>query len=179
MELISATTVARPKEEVYDLWRAFDRFSTFMTHLDSVTTTDATHSHWVATAPFGKTVEWDAEMTEDEPGSRIAWHSLEGSQITNEGEVWFVDAPGDRGTEVRARIRYDIPAGPLGAAVAKYFGEEPHQQLDDDMRRFKQVMETGEVVRSEGAPGGKQARKEFPQHAAQPLTKEELAEVNA
>jgi uncharacterized membrane protein len=76
-------------------------------------------------------------------------------------------------------LSYDVPAGPLGRAVAKYFGEEPHQQLDDDLRRFKQVLETGEVVRSDGAPGGKRARQEFPQHPAQPLSDDELAEVRS
>ena len=88
-------------------------------------------------------------------------------------------APGNRGTEVRVTLSYDVPAGPLGRAVAKYFGEEPHQQLDDDLRRFKQVVETGEVVRSDGAPGGKRARQEFPQHPARPLSDEELAEVRS
>jgi hypothetical protein len=86
-----------------------------------------------------------------------------------------VAAPDGVSTEVHVLLVYDIPGGALGKAVAKYFGEEPHQQLDDDLRRLKQVLETGEVVRSEGAPWGKRARKEFPQRPAQPLTPEELA----
>jgi uncharacterized membrane protein len=96
--------------------------------------------------------------------------------IRNEGAVRFVPAPGGRGTEVHVTLRYEMPGGKLGQAVARYFGEDPHQQLDDDLRRFKQVAETGEVVRSEGAPGGKRARQEFPQHPAQPLTRDEIAQ---
>ena len=129
-------------------------------------------------------MEWEAETTLDEAGGGIGWHSVGDSDVQNSGEVLFVPAPGNRGTEVRGTevrvtLSYDVPAGPLGRAVAKYFGEEPHQQLDDDLRRFKQVVETGEVVRSDGAPGGKRARQEFPQHPAQPLSDEELAEVRS
>ena len=85
----------------------------------------------------------------------------------------FVPAPGGRGTEVHVKLRYAVPGGKLGETVARYFGEDPRQQLDDDLRRFKQVAETGEVVRSEGAPGGKRARREFPQHPARPLSDDE------
>jgi uncharacterized membrane protein len=91
--------------------------------------------------------------------------------------VWFIPAPDGESTEVHVLLAYDIPGGKLGTAVAKYFGEEPGQQLDDDLRRLKQVMEAGEVVRSDGAPGGKRARREFPQRPAQPLTAEERQEV--
>jgi uncharacterized membrane protein len=105
-----------------------------------------------------QTVEWEAETTLDEGGRRIAWRSVGDADVQNSGQVLFVRAPGNRGNEVHVALTYDVPAGPLGRAVATYFGEEPHQQLDDDLRRFKQVLETGEVVRSDGAPGGKRAR---------------------
>ena len=95
--------------------------------------------------------------------------------MPNAGTVWFVPAPDGVSTEVHVVLGYDIPGGTVGKAVAKYFGEEPHQQLDDDLRRLKQVLETGEVVRSDGAPWGKRARKEFPQRPAQPLSDSELA----
>jgi uncharacterized membrane protein len=179
MELTSTTTVLRPQEEVYALWRDLSRLPTFMVHLDEVRETGPGRSHWRASAPFGQTVEWDAETTVDEAGRGISWRSVGDADIQNAGEVLFVPAPGNRGTEVRVTLSYDVPAGPLGRAVAKYFGEEPHQQLDDDLRRFKQVIETGEVVRSDGAPGGKRARHEFPQHPARPLSDDELAEVRA
>jgi uncharacterized membrane protein len=176
MELTATTTIGKSTQEVYDFWRQFDRLPTFMAHLDEVRMTGEGRSHWQASAPFGRTVEWDAETIEDVPGERIRWRSIEGADVPNEGTVEFRSAPGDRGTELHVRLSYDIPGGKLGKAVARYFGEEPHQQLDDDLRRLKQVLETGEVVRSDGAPGGKRARQEFPQHPAQPLSADELAE---
>lgn len=178
LELNSTVTVGKSPDEAYEFWQRLDRLPEFMTHLDEVRVTGPGTSHWTATAPFGRTVEWDAETTEDIPGQRIAWRSLEGADIANSGEVRFLPAPGGRGTEVHVRLRYDLPAGALGKAAARWFGEEPHQQLDDDLRRLKQVMETGEVMRSEGAPGGKRARSEFPQHPARPLSEEELKELS-
>ena len=177
MLLIGSITIARPPSEVYAVLSDFERLPGFMAHLDEVRRLGGSTSRWTASAPFGRQVTWDAETTEAVPGRRLAWRSLDGADIANRGEVTFDEAPGGRGTELRVRLEYDVPAGPLGAAVARFFGEEPHQQVDDDLRRLKQVIETGEVVRSEGAPGGKRARHEFPQHPAQPLTREELAEL--
>jgi len=179
MELTATTTVRRPPEEVYDFWSGFDRFPTFMAHVDEVQKTGPRTSHWKVSAPFDREVEWDAETTAEEPGSRLAWSSTEGADVANSGEVRFVPAPGDQGTEVHVTLSYDAPGGELGKLMAKYFGEDPSQHLDDDLRRFKQVIETGEVVRSEGAPWGKRARQEFPQHAAQPLSEVELKELMA
>lgn len=173
----ATTTVGTSPDEAYEHWHRFERLPSFMTHLEEVRVTGPRTSHWKASAPFGKTVEWDAEITQDVPGRLIAWRSADGADIDNSGEVRFTPAPGRRGTEIRATLRYALPAGPLGKAVAQWFGEEPHQQLDDDLRRFKQVVETGEVVRSEGAPGGKRARGEFPQRPARPLTEAEAAEL--
>jgi uncharacterized membrane protein len=178
-DLTAATTVGCTPRETYDLWRRLENLPTFMAHLDEVRMTGQSTSHWRASAPFGQTVEWDAGITDDVPGERIAWRSLDGSDVGHEGEVRFVPAPGGRGTEVHVAMRYTMPGGRLGKAVARYFGEDPRQALDDDLRRFKQVAETGEVVRSEGAPGGKRARREFPQHPARPLTPEEVEEVRS
>lgn len=178
-ELAAAVTVAKSPREAYDLWRRLDNLPSFMAHLDEVRTTGRDTSHWRATAPFGQSIEWDAQISDDVPGERIAWRSVEGAGIDNSGDVRFRPAPGGRGTEIHLRLRYAMPAGRIGAALARYFGEDPHQQLDDDLRRFKQVAETGEVVRSEGAPEGKRARREFPQHPAQPLSREELEEVRS
>lgn len=179
MELTSTTTVTRPPEEVYAFWRQFDRFPTFMAHVDQVRETGERRSHWSASAPFGKSIEWDAETTEDVPAQCIAWRSLDGADVPNSGEVRLVPAPGGHGTEVHVTLKYEMPGGALAKAAAKYFGEEPSQQLDDDLRRFKQVLETGEVIRSDGAPRGKQAREEFPQHPAHPLSDEEFEEALA
>jgi uncharacterized membrane protein len=179
VELAAATTLTTSARETYDLWRRLESLPRFMAHLDEVSTTGLGISHWRASAPFGRTVEWDAQITQDVPGERIAWRSVDGAAIATEGEMRFLPAPGGRGSEVHLRMRYSMPGGRLGEAVARYFGEDPHQQVDDDLRRFKQIAETGEVVRSEGAPGGKRARREFPQHPARPLSAEELAEVRS
>jgi uncharacterized membrane protein len=177
VEITSAITVRRPVQELYAFWRRLENLPTFMIHLDEVRDLGGTKSHWRATAPFGKTVQWDAEIVDDLPGERISWRSSEGADVDNSGSVRFLPAPGDQGTEVFVEIRYTMPTKALGSAVARYFGEDPRQHLDDDLRRFKQVCETGEVVRSEGAPRGKKSREEFPQHPAQPLTAEELDEI--
>ncbi|MGS0684624.1 SRPBCC family protein [Nakamurella sp. GG22] len=177
MELHSTTTVTRPAEEVYDFWRRFDRLPSFMAHVEDVRITGDRTTHWKASAPFGDDVQWDAETTEDIPGQSIAWRSIDGADVPNSGVVRFLPAPGARGTEVHVMLTFDPPGGGLGRAVARYFGEDPSQQLDDDLRWFKQVLETGEVVRSDGAPWGKRARREFPQHPARPLTDEERKEV--
>jgi uncharacterized membrane protein len=177
MELTAATTVTGSPDEVYGLWSDLEGLPEFMAHLDEVRVTGPRTSHWRASAPFGTSVEWDARITEDVPGRLIAWQSADGAGVDNSGEVRFVPAPGDRGTEIRVTLRYGLPGGELGKAAARYFGAEPHQQLDDDLRRFKQIAETGEIVRSDGAPLGKRARGEFPQHPARPLTEGELKEA--
>ncbi len=174
MELTATTTIRKPARDVYAFWRDLENLPTFMAHLEQVRATGDRTSHWSAAAPFGKNVEWDAEITDEEPGEKIAWRSTGDADVPNAGTVRFVPAPDGVSTEVHVVLVYDIPGGTVGKAVAKYFGEEPHQQLDDDLRRLKQVLETGEVVRSDGAPWGKRARKEFPQRPAQPLSDAEL-----
>jgi uncharacterized membrane protein len=153
LHVIKSTTINRPRPEVYAFWRDLQHLPTFMIHLEAVTPSGDTRSHWVAKVPGGR-VEWDAEIIEDREDELIAWRSLEGSEVPNGGSVRFTDAPGDRGTEVHVDLHYDPPAGSVGAMVAKLFGEEPSQQLRDDLRRFKQVMETGELVRSDGSLEG-------------------------
>jgi len=180
MHVTATTTINKPPAEVYSFWKELEHLPDFMAHVDAVHKSGNGSSHWAVSAPFGRTVEWDAETVDDLPERRIAWRSVPGADIDNEGAVDFVPAPGGRGTEVHVSIGYSVPAGKLGEAIARYFGEDPHQQLDDDLRRLKQILETGEVVRSDGAPGGKRARREFPQHPAQPLTDDEYAkEVSA
>lgn len=174
MQITKTTTIGKDPDEVYSFWRRLEQLPSFMSHLNRVTMTGEATSHWVASAPLGRTVEWDAQIIEDTPGKKLAWCSLPGSDVTNEGTVTFALAPGNRGTEVTVWLQYQLPAGQLGAAVAKLFGEDPPQQLDDDLRRLKQILETGEIVRSDGAPGGKRAMSQRP---AQPLTRAELAEV--
>jgi uncharacterized membrane protein len=176
LTLTGSTTVRRRPSDLYAYWHRFENLPTFMTHLDEVRTTGDRTSTWRATAPFDTTVEWQAEVTEDTPDQKISWRSVGDADVPNEGSVWFVPAPDGESTEVHVTIGYDLPGGKLAKAAAKFFGEAPDQQLDDDLRRFKQVMEAGEVVRSDGAPWGKRAGKEFPQRPAQPLSDEEYRE---
>lgn len=154
-------TIARSASELYEFWRDFERLPQFMQHVEAIMPLDKTHSHWVVLAPAGRTVEWDSEIVEDQPGERIVWRSLPGGDISHGGEVVFRPAPGERGTEVSVTLHYKPPGGKLGTIVAKLFGEEPSQQLDEDLYRFKQIMETGSVPTTEGQPvGGKQLARE-------------------
>lgn len=149
VQVTRSITVNRPAEEVYAFWRDVANLPRFMRHLQSVRTLDARRSHWVAHAPAGMTVEWDAEIVEDRPGELIAWRSLPGADVDNTGSVSFRRAPGDRGTEVTVELAYSPPGGLVSSKLAKLFHEEPGQQVFDDLRAFKQVLETGEVVRSD------------------------------
>lgn len=147
-------TINRSPEEVYSYWKDFRNLPNFMYHLESVEVTGEGRSHWVASAPAGTTVEWDAEILEDRPNERIVWRSLPGADVDNAGIVEFERATGGRGTVVRVEMEYSPPGGVIGAGIAWMFGEEPKQQMSDDLRRFKQVIETGEIVRSEAALQG-------------------------
>jgi len=149
-----AVTIEKPVSELYAFWRDFSNLPRIMEHVESVTVQDSTHSHWVAKAPFGKTVEWDAEIINEIPNELIAWRSAENAQIPNAGTVTFQPAPTGRGTVVKVNLEYNPPAGILGAAVAKIWGEEPNQQVADDLRHFKNLMETGEIPTVAGQPQG-------------------------
>ena len=138
-----------PPEEVYKFWRNFQNLPRFMRHLQSVVDMGDGRSRWKAKGPAGMEVEWDATIIADIPGEVITWRSLEGSDVDNAGAVRFERATGGRGTIVKVNIEYNPIGGVIGATVAKLFGEEPEQQLDDDLRRFKQVLEVGEVVVSD------------------------------
>ena len=156
-----SVTVRKPIAEVYAFWRDFENFPQFMRHLETVTDIGDGRSHWVAKAPAGREVQWEAELTEDIENERISWRSVEGSDIYNAGSVEFMPAPGGRGTEIRVELEYDPPFGKLGSKVAMLFREEPGQQVQDDLRHFKQVMELGEIVISD-------ATRQRGMHAAAP-----------
>ena len=147
----NAITINRPPEEVYAFWRDLENLPRFMVHLESVRQLDDRRSYWKVRAPLGTTVEWTAEIVEDRPDELISWRSIEDAQVPNSGTVRFIRAPGGRGTEVHLELQYDPPAGAVGATIAKLFGREPSQQVDGDLRRFKQVLETGEVVHSDAS----------------------------
>ncbi len=139
-----SVVIDKPSAQVYAYWRKLDNLPHIMSHLESVTTLDERRSRWVAKAPLGTHVEWEAEIVNDKPGERIGWHSLPGATVDNAGSVQFESLPGG-GTRVHVALSYRPPAGPLGAAVAKIFGEEPSQQIADDLGRFKQAFESGSL----------------------------------
>jgi uncharacterized membrane protein len=141
-----SVTIDRPREELYSFWRDLRNLPRFMHNIHSVTIKDPIHSHWVIEAPGGKTVEWDSKITQDEAGRLIAWQSLEDASVRNSGKVEFLDSPDNRGTVVRVTLTYDPPAGAVGKLVARLFQKEPKVQARQDLRRFKQLMETGEIA---------------------------------
>jgi len=154
IRVVASTTVNKPREQVYRFWRQLENLPRFMSHLEKVEITGTRTSHWKAKAPAGLTVEWDAELTEDRAGELLAWRSLESADVPNQGRIRFVPAAGGRGTEIHVELQYDPPGGIVAATVAKLFGEEPGEQVRGDLRRFKQVMETGEVLHSDASVHG-------------------------
>jgi uncharacterized membrane protein len=155
IRLSQAVTINRSPEEIYRFWRDFQNLPRFMKHLESVRVTGDRRSRWVAKAPAGRTVEWDAEITEDRPNELIAWRSLEGADVDSVGSVRFERAPGGRGTIVKVEMRYSPPGGRIGATVAKLLGEGPEWRIKDDLRRLKQLMEVGEIITTEGQSAGR------------------------
>ena len=141
-----SVTIGRPAQELYDEWRDFTQFPRFMENVESVEKLDEKRSRWTVKAPAGSTVELVTEITAEEPGKRIAWKSTPESQIATTGEVLFRDAPADRGTYVSLVQTYDAPGGAIGKLAAKILQREPGMQARRDLRRFKQLMETGEVT---------------------------------
>ena len=136
--------IERTPDELYAYWRNFENLPRFMDHLESVTVLDADRSHWVAKGPAGTSIEWDAEIHNEIENELIAWRSLPGSEVGNAGSVHFTPIAEGRSTEVRVVLSYEPPAGRLGAAIARLFGEEPSQQVADDLARFREVMEDEE-----------------------------------
>ncbi len=148
-----AVTVNRPAEEIHRFWRNFENLPRVMNHLKAVRAIDDRRSHWVAKGPAGMEVEWDAEITEDQDSRRIGWRSLDGSDIFTAGLVSFEPIPEGGGTVVRVSLEYRPPAGKAGAALAKLFGRDPARQIAKDLGRFKQLLETGEIVAGQYARG--------------------------
>lgn len=151
-------TINKPAADLFQYWKNFTNLPTFMSHLESVRLLGDNKSRWVAKAPAGRTVQWDAEIINEEPDKLIAWRSLGGADVDNSGSVRFIPAHGDRGTIVKVVLDYIPPAGKVGAIAAKLFGEEPGQQIKDDLRRFKQMMEAGETAVVDQRVRGGQSR---------------------
>lgn len=139
-------TINRSPKEIFEFWRNFENLPKIMNHLEAVTVLDDKRSHWKAKAPLGTSVEWDAEIVDEQKNRRIAWQSLKGADVDNAGSVTFSGTNNGRATDVVVSLEFVPPAGALGAAVASLFGENPQQQLDEDLRRFKQTMEQNSAV---------------------------------
>ena len=139
-----AITIYRPVTEVYSYWRNLENLPRFMEHLEHVQVTDRFHSRWVAKGPLGLRVEWDAEIINDIPPSLLSWKSVGDSDVASAGSVRF-KALGDHATDVHVKLQYDPPAGKLGATVAWMLGEDPQHQIAEDLRGFKELLETGEI----------------------------------
>lgn len=154
IEVKQSVTIDRPAQELYERWRDLPRLPRLMRHLQSVTVLDERRSRWVASGPADATVTWEAVIVEDVPGEVIAWRSAESADVPNDGRVRFSAAPAGQGTEVQVHLRYDPPLGVVGKTFARLFGEEPSQQVREDLKRFKQEVETGEVATIEGQPTG-------------------------
>lgn len=156
-------TINRPRQELYDFWRDFANLPRFMDNIERIEILDARRSRWTVKAPAGTDVEFVSRVTEDEPGRVIAWESEEGAEVRNSGRIEFLDAPPGRGSWVRAVIDYDPPLGILGKVVAKALQREPNVQARRDLRRFKQLMETGEVTNS-ASPSGRSSEEPTEQY---------------
>jgi len=150
-----SVTINHPRADLYRFWRNFENLPRIMRHLESVTVLSPERSHWKAKAPAGRSVEWDAVIINEVENELIAWKSVDEAEVPNAGSVHFSDATGGRGTVVRVVLEYAPPAGKLGATIAKLLGEEPDVQVREDLRRFKQMLETGEVATTEGQSSGR------------------------
>jgi uncharacterized membrane protein len=149
VEVAEAVTINRSIEDVYAFWRNFENFPRFMRHIVSIETTGR-RSRWRATGPAGTKVSWEAELLEDQENERLSWRTVEESDVQHHGSVRFTRAPGARGTEIWVHLHYSPPAGQVGRGIAWLLGSDPESQIREDLRRFKQLMETGEVVLSDG-----------------------------
>ena len=143
----ATVTINRPAQDVYAFWRDQRNLVPIMDNVRSITPAGDDKWHWVVEAPGGRTVEWDAQITEDRPGSLLAWESAEGADVRNSGRIEFEDVPG-RGSYVTATIAYEPPLGAVGKLLAKLFQREPRVQSRRDLRRLKQFLETGEIATS-------------------------------
>ena len=146
LRIEKAVTIGLPPQQVYEFWRNLENLPQFMKHLDSVLVTGERTSHWKATGPGGVNAEWDAEMMEDTPGQQISWHSVGSADVPNKGTVEFKEAPGNHGTEVKVVIDYYPPGGAAGRAAAKIAHGINSQQLEEDLKRLKQILEVGEEI---------------------------------
>ena len=147
MHVTRTIVVARPRYEVYAFWRDFENLPRFMYHLESVTNIGGALTHWVAKSIAGRSVEWDAELVEDRTNERLSWRTVGATdEVRHAGAVTFLPQ-GSQATEVEVDLTYDAPGGKVGVTIAKLFGQEPGQQIQEDLERFKRVLENSDAER--------------------------------
>jgi len=151
-------TVSRPPEQVYRFWRNFENLPRFMKNIASVRILGPTRSHWIVKGPMGRSLEWDAEIIHDQENVLVAWRAVEGADVMNAGSVRFLPLHWGRRTEVKVALNYEPPGGKMGDLLTRLIGERPEDQIREDLHRFQQVLETGEVATIEGQPRGRCAR---------------------
>jgi uncharacterized membrane protein len=149
--------VSKSPQECYRFWRSLENLPRFMHGLESVRQLDEQHSRWVARGPMALRLEWTSQITTDRPGEEIAWRTLDDSGAANAGAVKFEGAPAGRGTIVRVSLHYSPLGGALGAGLVRLLGHDPQSRIREDLRRFKQVMETGEIPTTRGQPAGRRS----------------------
>ena len=153
VHVCDSIAINRPREEVYGYWRNLDNMPKFMVDVERVEQIDATHSRWHATGPMDKPFHWEAEIVEDRPNELIRWRTIDSeSNLEHHGMVRFDPAPGNRGTIVRVDFRWAPPGGVVGAAAAKLLPHDPARRIHEDLRRFRQLVETGEIARADMRP---------------------------
>jgi uncharacterized membrane protein len=154
LKVQKTVTINRPVAEVYAFWNDLQNLPKFMRHLQSVRLNNGTTSHWVIQPSESSTLEWDAEIIENRANEVIAWQSLPGADVDNAGSVWFRPAIGSRGTVVKVALKYNPPGGKFAARIAKFFDEDAQAVIEEDLYRFKSLLETGEIPTTEGQPRG-------------------------
>jgi uncharacterized membrane protein len=148
VHVAESITINRSADEIYRFWRNSENLPRFMSNVDSVQTVDDRRQHWRMRMPTGTQLEWDAEIVDDQPGQLIAWRSLPGADLPNSGAVRFVPAPGDRGTEVHVELSSELPGGRVAGRMGKLLARE---QVANNLRRLKQLLEAGEIIKSDSS----------------------------
>ena len=142
-EVDQSIAIARPAQELYEIWRDLESLPQILSHVKLVREETPTQSHWIVEGPLGTDIGWDSVITQDIPGKRLSWRSTEDADVDNEGSVEFLSEPGSLYTQMRVRMSYRPPAGALGKAVAVLFGKDPNGQVADDLQKFKENVEAG------------------------------------
>lgn len=159
LRALRSVTINRSASDLYEVWRKYENAPQWMEHIEAVHSLSSTRSHWIMRGPGGTRLEWDSEITEDRHGHVLAWRSLPGAKVEQAGRVEFEELASGRGTEVRLKMIYRMPGGIFGSSLATLLGVEPEQQMRENLRHFKMLMEAGEIATTRGQPHGPRGMK--------------------